>query len=179
MLEECVTQVLIDKLPTFANSIGFNNYVDNGMEVSKIWVVWRDGISISVVATSTQHITVEIDPGPSMASFYCSFVYAANDRNDRRPLWEELIDISYDLPHPWMVVGDFNSISSWTEKQGGDRSGEGAMAELNEFQVQAGLSDAGFIGNKFTWCNNQEEGVADLGSARQGAGEWPCLGHVT
>ncbi|KAL9658974.1 hypothetical protein QQ045_028250 [Rhodiola kirilowii] len=30
------------------------------------------------------------------------------------------------------------------------------MAEFNEFQIQAGLSDASYIGNKYTWCNNQE-----------------------
>ncbi|KAL9675345.1 hypothetical protein QQ045_003547 [Rhodiola kirilowii] len=53
----------------------------------------------------------------------------------------------------WLVVGDFNVISSWYEKQGGARRDTGAMFEFNDFQVQAGPSDAGFQGAKYTWSN--------------------------
>ncbi|KAL9658977.1 hypothetical protein QQ045_028187 [Rhodiola kirilowii] len=150
------TKACIDKLPNFANSISFNNYMDNGLEISKIWVLWRDGITLNMISASHQHITVEIDPGPGSTAFLCSFVYAANAYVDRRLLWEDLLDISHDLVRPWLVVGDFNTISSWTEKKGGDHSDGGAMIEFNEFQIQAGLGDAGYIGNKYTWCNNQE-----------------------
>ncbi|KAL9660382.1 hypothetical protein QQ045_025195 [Rhodiola kirilowii] len=31
------------------------------------------------------------------------------------------------------------------------------MLDFNSFQVRAGLSDAGFEGSPFTWCNNQRE----------------------
>ncbi|KAL9670814.1 hypothetical protein QQ045_008372 [Rhodiola kirilowii] len=77
------------------------------------------------------------------------------DDTVRKSLWEELVDLSEGIDIPWLVAGDFNVISSWDEKSGGNRSDESHLHDFNDFQVQAGLSDAGFNGNPFTWSNNQ------------------------
>ncbi|KAL9666266.1 hypothetical protein QQ045_000592 [Rhodiola kirilowii] len=144
-------------MAAFANALGFNNYMDNGIEVSKIWILWRDGISITLKDASYQHITVDVDTGPNAPVYSCTFVYADTGKVARRPLWETLINTSYGMNQPWLVMGDFNVISSWTEKKGGARRGGGAITEFNDFQIHAGLSDAGFSGNKYTWSNNQTE----------------------
>ncbi|KAL9674735.1 hypothetical protein QQ045_002934 [Rhodiola kirilowii] len=75
----------------------------------------------------------------------------------RASLWSSLIDASAQYTGPWLVAGDFNTISSWQEKKGGARRDNDSMFDFNNFQVQAGLSDAGFTGAKFTWCNNRQE----------------------
>ena len=52
-------------------------------------------------------------------------------------------------------MGDFNAIVTTNEKRGGlpFRVDEGM--ELRTFMSLAGVSDAGFSGSPFTWCNNR------------------------
>ncbi|KAL9673914.1 hypothetical protein QQ045_030177 [Rhodiola kirilowii] len=46
---------------------------------------------------------------------------------------------------------------TWSAQQGGVQTDDGAIFEFNEFLIQAGLLDAGFEGNPFTWSNNRTE----------------------
>ncbi|KAL9689629.1 hypothetical protein QQ045_010017 [Rhodiola kirilowii] len=113
---------------------------------------------VHVMTSYPSHITVSVDHGPGHTRSACSFVYAPNDRGDRCRVWDELIDVSTGIDSPWLVMGDFKAISSWSEKKGGGFEDGSAMDDFNNFQVQCGLSDAGFSGNKYTWSNNQREG---------------------
>ncbi|KAL9683059.1 hypothetical protein QQ045_014873 [Rhodiola kirilowii] len=82
--------------------------------------------------------------------FNCTitFVYAAIAQARRMLPWDDLCTAAQNITGPWIVVDDFNVISSWAEKKGGARRDNGAMAEFNEFQMHAGLSDAGFSNNR-------------------------------
>lgn len=54
----------------------------------------------------------------SGATFFCSCVYASNIVVDRRSLWADLCHLksAYLQPHlPWIVLGDFNEILSFTD----------------------------------------------------------------
>ncbi|XP_027069890.2 uncharacterized protein [Coffea arabica] len=75
-------------------------------------------------------------------------------QQDREDLWNALLQ---DKPafNPWFLVGDFNVVTNTEEKRGGlpFRPSEGS--DFLNFMALAGVSDAGFSGSRFTWCNNR------------------------
>ena len=86
-----------------------------------------------------------------------SFVYAKCSIVDRRELWQQLHVLSQTISMPWMIGGDFNTILYANEKLGGNPPEVRSMDDFHEAISLANLIDAGFLGSKFTWCNNQEE----------------------
>ncbi|OVA03139.1 hypothetical protein BVC80_8383g2 [Macleaya cordata] len=52
--------------------------------------------------------------------------------------------------------GDFNVVSNLTERLGGRLALNQSIEDFNEFIDNNELVDGGFIGSKYTWCNNQQ-----------------------
>ncbi|XP_075654772.1 uncharacterized protein LOC142624936 [Castanea sativa] len=56
---------------------------------------------------------------------------------------------------PWVVFGDFNEITQSDEKLGWlDRDAE-QMWKFRDCLIFCGLMDLGFVGQRFTWCNER------------------------
>lgn len=95
---------------------------------------------------------------------FCSFVYALNRMEERKSLWEDLRnhkDSQMFKNKQWMVFGDFNEIldgeeHSVYENYPGRPSG---MRDFQELKRYCSLSDMGFHGPLYTWCNKREEGL--------------------
>jgi hypothetical protein len=59
-------------------------------------------------------------------------------------------------PNAWLCVGDFNEILADSEKYGGARKPRGQMEAFKNTLEYCQLSDLGFSGPKFTWCNHRD-----------------------
>ncbi|XP_062145430.1 uncharacterized protein LOC133852683 [Alnus glutinosa] len=59
-------------------------------------------------------------------------------------------------PAPWLCVGDFNEIAEQSEKVGATLRREPQMVIRNTLEF-CGLSDLGYKGPRFTWCNNRSD----------------------
>ena len=71
-------------------------------------------------------------------------------------LWDYLREVSgLGLDVPWSVVGDFNLVISCSKKKGGRPPCTLGMEEFRDYIDGCSLTDVGFAGPKFTWCNNQ------------------------
>lgn len=57
---------------------------------------------------------------------------------------------------PWLVLGDFNEITSQADKVGGRPFRESQCSDFENFTDAASLVDVGFHGNPFTWSNARE-----------------------
>lgn len=55
----------------------------------------------------------------------------------------------------WLCLGDFNELLYQHEKQGLAKRSYQQMERFREAVDACGLSDLGFQGSKFTWCNNR------------------------
>ncbi|KAL9679764.1 hypothetical protein QQ045_017631 [Rhodiola kirilowii] len=143
-----------DRLTEFARKVNMPNYMHGDVINPKVWILWNDAIQVSHINTRDRYISVLVNDFHN-TPFTCTFVYAFVSQTKRRELWNDLLMDAQSMAGPWVVAGDFNVISSWSEKKGAATRDTGAMFEFNNFQMQAGLSDAGFSGNKFTWCNNR------------------------
>ncbi|KAG6466890.1 hypothetical protein ZIOFF_075312 [Zingiber officinale] len=99
------------------------------------------------------HLELSSQMFPS--SMIVTVVYAKCTRSERSLLWESLEELRPEGDRLWLVGGDFNVISSMEEHSAGVLARPGAMEDFNNFIMLAGLVDAGFVGDRYTWTNNR------------------------
>ncbi|KAI0493539.1 hypothetical protein KFK09_023657 [Dendrobium nobile] len=139
--------ISMEKLFSTANFLGFHQAFANVS--NKIWVFWKDFVMIDVIGNFSQVLHCNIES----LNFQCvaSFVYAASSRFGRKVLWEQIENFHSISSLPWLVGGDFNSISTPYERVGGSHPIFQSMEDFNDMIMNCNLIDIGFIGNKFTW----------------------------
>lgn len=69
--------------------------------------------------------------------------------------WSSLNQISISISEPWLILGDFNSIISQAEKNGGNPFSSSSSTNLSAELSNLGLIDLGFHGHPFTWSNKR------------------------
>lgn len=59
----------------------------------------------------------------------------------------------------WIIVGDFNEILDVTESSGFEDHGKlpSRMRDFQRMALHCNLTDMGYQGSLFTWCNKREE----------------------
>lgn len=129
----------------------------------RIWLVWNDDVCITPVYKSDQLITSSVVM-KGREEFFYTCVYANNLAEDRRELWEDLShhqDSVLFRGKAWMIVGDFNEILDGEESSGFLEYGRisSGMRDFQRVALHCNLSDMGYQGPMFTWCNKREEGV--------------------
>ena len=132
--------------------------------LGRIWVVWRENARLTPVFKSSQMITCSVLLEGREEEFFCSFIYASNFVEERRTLWEDICH-HHDSPlfkdKPWMICGDFNEILDGSEHSNFD-STQISYAGMRDFQAvirHCSITDLGYHGPLFTWCNKREEGL--------------------
>ncbi|KAG2321578.1 hypothetical protein Bca52824_014791 [Brassica carinata] len=144
-------------LPTgwkfFANSEHHDN--------ARIIVVWHPSITVTIYQVSAQVVTCGIFILAENLTLTVSFVYAFNQVEERRQLWDELTTLNATTPVsrcPWAVVGDFNQILR-AEKHSNYLHSEVDSAGIEDFNVaiqDAELFESQSNGLPHSWLNNQD-----------------------
>ncbi|CAL9231246.1 unnamed protein product [Arabidopsis halleri] len=157
------THVKEPNLNHILSSIGpgwsvINNYQHS--ELGKIWIIFKLPTTVRFLFSDLQSISVEVTLETGF-SFVYTAVYASNDLEERRVLWQSLRDThtAFGLSSlPWLVNGDFNEIlhPSETSNHSIIRS-TCAMREFGECLADIGLFDLPFHGPCFTWSNHQQD----------------------
>uniref|UniRef100_A0A7N0ZXQ0 Uncharacterized protein n=1 Tax=Kalanchoe fedtschenkoi TaxID=63787 RepID=A0A7N0ZXQ0_KALFE len=78
-------------------------------------------------------------------SMFLSFIYV-DFIHVRVKIWNVLLRHNLTIKISWIVNGNFNMISSWNEKQGGNFHDDGSMVDFNNYITQSGLYDISLIG---------------------------------
>lgn len=98
-----------------------------------------------------------------------STVYNSSRIKAQYSVWHELSGMA-SINLPWILIGDFNAITSLNEFQGGSQIYYRRKDHVfSDFIISNNLLDVNFIGSNFTWCNNQ------YGTARKWARLDKCL----
>lgn len=127
---------------------GFSNQSVGG----KLWLLWKDGLEVSVSQFSAQHVSVLLKVASHSVMVYV--VYAKCTHMEGRDLWRLLqLDVVQDIP--WLCLGDFNIICGDDERSGGRPRSRIAMGEFNDFIEACGLTEIKSMGAKFSLCNGQ------------------------
>ncbi|KAB1227298.1 hypothetical protein CJ030_MR1G016844 [Morella rubra] len=90
--------------------------------------------------------------------------------------WRDLALEAANFKGPWLCTGDFNSIVSYEDKQGGRDFASSSVGDLRLFMNQNGLIDLGLMGLPYTWTNCHH-GVANIREKLdRGIGNIECRG---
>nr|DAD23465.1 TPA_asm: hypothetical protein HUJ06_024928 [Nelumbo nucifera] len=87
-----------------------------------------------------------------------TFFYGDPRRHNRQAIWDSIRVLAQGVCHPWIMGGDFNEITSITEKQGGHTQITRSMNMFNQLIEDCGLIDLGYHGQPYTWCNKRWRG---------------------
>nr|TKR97177.1 hypothetical protein D5086_0000215700 [Populus alba] len=105
---------------------------------ARILLFWKpDTVHVTLLASSAQAIHVSISCLISHVSFKATFVYGFNSITARRPLWEDLR--SWNSSHPWLILGDFNSLLSSSDKHNGEAISSYEVSDFNGCCLDIGL----------------------------------------
>ncbi|XP_048491567.1 uncharacterized protein LOC125492871 [Beta vulgaris subsp. vulgaris] len=133
-----------------------NNSCHNNGRIVVGW--WPGSYQVNIRLMNSQFIHCEIKPTQGVSEFNCTFVYGFNDQMSRGELWKGLRMIASNCRGPWVVMGDFNALSSVEDRIGAAvRVGEIApmLSCINDY----GLADIKATERHFTW-NNKQDGLA-------------------
>ncbi|KAL2930420.1 hypothetical protein RDABS01_035830 [Bienertia sinuspersici] len=121
----------------------------------RIVVAWNpNSFTVSILHTSAQCIHCVIKPRSGLPEFFCSFIYAFNEAENRDLLWQDLTDYAASIEGPWMIMGDLNCVLKMDERCGSNVR----MQEILPGRMcmeRCGLIDIPHAGQHFTWSNKQ------------------------
>ncbi|KAL1067721.1 hypothetical protein V6Z11_D12G149600, partial [Gossypium hirsutum] len=113
-------------------------------------VGWKEFIQIRIVRNHPQFILLRVNSFNPNNSFFISFVYGSPDRSKRKLLWDDLKSTNPNLSFPWLIMGDFNTILSSSDKKSHVSAGK-RCDFFGNFVEFCELQDLGFNGPAFTW----------------------------
>ncbi|XP_071912416.1 uncharacterized protein [Coffea arabica] len=115
---------------------------------------WNSDVKILQVQHTSFTVEAQIEDQESKCLWWMIGIYAnCNDAirkvqwtvvNRRRQLWG----------NKWLLVEDFNDITSNSEKRGGRCRAERSFNDFRDFISANQLVDLGYEGQPWTWCNN-------------------------
>lgn len=140
------------KANSVIEQLGFNS--SHRVEVVSFsggnWMGWKDSIRIQIISSHPQFIFLRINNFIFNKPLFISFVYGSLNRLKRKLLWEGLQSIAPNHSIPWLILGDFNTILSPSEKRSPFNIGERCNF-FGNFVDSCALQDLGFSGPSFTW----------------------------
>ena len=114
-------------------------------------------VNVDIVAYSSQtvHAVVSFN---NMGDWFLSPLDASPIFNKKKCLWEDLVNISNMSKMPWLVAGNFNDVSSASEKKGGPFNQYKANIFNNRIN-DCKLIDLGWRGSPFTLVGKRRGGI--------------------
>ncbi|XP_020683141.1 uncharacterized protein LOC110100089 [Dendrobium catenatum] len=123
-----------------------------------IMVMQRSDLAyFSIVKTSEQCVIGELNVF-NRGVWMITMVYASKETVNRRGLWNLIQEVDHSSI-PSIIGGNFNCILAKEDKKGGRRFrfNQGSL-EMVKFMNENDFHEAGFVGPRFTWCNNKKGG---------------------
>ncbi|KAI9187217.1 hypothetical protein LWI28_025643 [Acer negundo] len=131
---------------------------DAGLCVERVGIsgglalLWKEGFDVQVQSFSSSHIdSFVVDSRDNRWRF--SGFYGSSKSAERHHSWSLLRRLSDLFNMPWLCCGDFNEISSASEKKCGNAKMYSVLSAFHETLNFCEFRDLGFKGTPFTWWN--------------------------
>lgn len=140
-----------DRATSVIRTLGYERYikVDDMGFTGGTWALWNPAnILVEPITTAFHEIYLKVQVKTH------TFLLTAT----RKTIWEKLAYFSDYINISWLIIGDFNEISSANKIFGGNPLSLQKMRVFNNFLNRAKLIDLGYTGPRFTWTNCSENG---------------------
>lgn len=160
LLETRVKEVNKDKIRRQFGSMW--DWLDNyTMHINgRIWLLWQPSVmDIRLVQCSDQYMHCEVLGMDGKFQYWLTIIYAHNQLDCRRKLWQDLIDLSQYIQGAWLLIGDYNNVLKIEDRIGGNSVHAYEFQDLSAMMDTVDLFEHDTIGNHFTWTNKHVQGV--------------------
>lgn len=115
-------------------------------------LLWNSDANVEILSFSKAHIDILfsclIYPKWRFTDFY-----GEPNPSLRNQSWTLLKRLASAINYPWLLGGDFNKIMTHLEKKGVPLKRDQALLDFCETFDNCNLTDLGWKGYKYTWCN--------------------------
>ncbi|KAL0403940.1 UNVERIFIED_CONTAM: hypothetical protein Sradi_2034800 [Sesamum radiatum] len=118
-------------------------------------LMWRKDVLVQLSSYSKNHIDVDVLSEDTTANWRFTGIYGEADVTKRKEVWNRLVHLSKRSDAAWICAGDFNEILCTTEKTG-TRRPQWQIDDFRNALAASDLTDLGFQGTKYTWCNRRQ-----------------------
>ncbi|XP_019183336.1 PREDICTED: uncharacterized protein LOC109178201 [Ipomoea nil] len=118
-----------------------------------IWVLWKEPVHLDILFTHPQFILFQVRQSGKPPWMFAP-VYGSPAHHLRRRLWRDLSQSKRGPQGPWMVAGDFNSVTSREETMNYVSFSAQRSSDFVNWIQDEGLIDMGFAGSRLTWVKD-------------------------
>ncbi|XP_074290503.1 uncharacterized protein LOC141617216 [Silene latifolia] len=121
----------------------------------RIWILWNPTMfSVQFLDYNAQYIHMCVKDLGTGYNFHLTMVYAFNDTQERKPLWDKLCGFKNQIQGPWVICGDYNIVLVPAERLGGTCTNE-EMEDFKRCVDVCEVFDCPASGSLYTQCNKQ------------------------
>lgn len=110
------------KADAVSRKLGFINWirVESNEYVEGIWLLWnKSDCSVDYILSTPQVLHCSVQMYASREKFVVYVVYGETKETTRMDLWSSIRSLASSISDPWILIGDFNSMLSPDDKNGG------------------------------------------------------------
>ncbi|XP_059315492.1 uncharacterized protein LOC132066131 [Lycium ferocissimum] len=129
-----------------------SNY--NSVGRGRIWVLWDPSyIVYTEIASTEQFIHGSVLVKDMNIRFLFTSVYGLHTIEDRKPLWCDLGNLSTTIQGPWLIIGDFNTITRTQDRINGSEMKDLEVRDFRKFIFYHALSELLTDRRLYAWSN--------------------------
>lgn len=118
-------------------------------------LMWNDTVTFNIIISNTNLINCMVCDDACFPDWLFTFIYGPPVPGMRPAFWDQLTTIGDSFNGAWSLIGDFNTLLSQADKQGGRAVSNSSVGGFQHFINTFGLLDLGFTGHPFTWSNRR------------------------
>ncbi|XP_062119222.1 uncharacterized protein LOC133832969 [Humulus lupulus] len=141
-----------------SNSFPNWDYYSSSVISYIILLIWQSKfVQVQILGEDTQFVHCKFKVSGHNTEFFLTAVYGSNSMLDRKILWDKLAGLGY-LNFPWIVLGDFNAIFSYQDRNGGRPITAKEVYDAQNWLSLGQLDEFRCVGSSYTWSNKHEIG---------------------
>ena len=122
----------------------------------RLALIYLDSFDVTVLYSNNHMINIEATIEGQKV--FITFVYGDPVVEYRENVWERLTRMCLVRSGPWLMLGDFNEITSNLENKGGRRRTDTTFIPFRTMLANCGMIDFPFKGNPLSWVGNMASG---------------------
>jgi hypothetical protein len=107
-------------------------------------------VEVNIINIDAQSINISITCKISSLNYLTSFVYGLHSIASRKTLWESLLSFGGNTALPWLILGDFNSITHLQDRCNGSKVSNYETKDFLEWIASANVLEARSLGCFYT-----------------------------